>query len=182
MPVRYVPFDPTLPPLVLQFLSFISYADSSKRSWERQCLVFYYAPPRHVFLKLLNCYGMYVTFSFWTWEHCIKNFACLLQAFFFFLIVFILACVVSENRLQHACILLDLSLFLFGSGRLSRFGGCPVFVGDSQTWGSPVSSAPVQSTQPCIKTQKTSQVALWTGCLAKAAISLLSCKSDTSTV
>lgn len=82
------------------------------------------------------------------------------RLFFFFLIVFILACVVSENRLQHACILLDLSLFLFGSGRLSRFGGCPVFVGDSQTWGSPVSSAPVQSTQPCIKTQKTSRVAL----------------------
>lgn len=86
----------------------------------------------------------------------------ILLAFYrlFFLIVFILACVVSENRLQHACILLDLSLFLFGSGRLSRFGGCPVFVGDSQTWGSPVSSAPVQSTQPCIKTQKTSRVAL----------------------
>lgn len=60
--------------------------------------------------------------------------------------MFILASVVSESRLQHACFLLDLSLFLFGSGMLFRFGGCPVFFGDSQIQGSPVGTAPVQST------------------------------------
>lgn len=69
------------------------------------------------------------------------------RLFFKKIIMFILAFVVSENRLQHVCILLDLSLFLFGSGMLSRFGGCLVFVGDFQIQGSPVGTVPVQSTE-----------------------------------